>query len=258
VPAVPDHLAVESRHAGERIVLLHGFTQTRRSWAATMQHLAERAEVVAVDAPGHGDSAAIRADVVRAAALLVAAGGAATYVGYSMGGRIALRAALDHPSLVRRLVLVSSTAGIADPSERAARRAADDVLADGIERDGVAAFVDRWLAGPLFATLPADRAGRADRTGNDAGGLAASLRQAGAGTQEPLWERLPELAIPVLVVAGALDPKFVTLAERLTDGVEHATLVVVPRSGHTVHLEQPDAFHAALDGWLAATDQVRG
>jgi 2-succinyl-6-hydroxy-2,4-cyclohexadiene-1-carboxylate synthase len=168
-----------------------------------------------------------------------------------MGGRLCLHLAVVRPDLVRRLVLLSTTAGIEDPAERAARRAADDDLAASIERDGVDAFLARWLALPLFATLPPDAAGADDRRRNTASGLASSLRLAGAGTQEPLWDRLGTLDMPVLVVAGALDAKYVAIAERLAGLVPHATLDVVDGAGHAVHLERPDVFASVLDDWLS-------
>jgi 2-succinyl-6-hydroxy-2,4-cyclohexadiene-1-carboxylate synthase len=237
------------RGAGERVVLVHGFTQTGRSWDRVAARLAERHAVVAVDAPGHGDSGAVRADVPTAAALLGTAGGTATYVGYSMGGRLCLRLAVDQPQLVRRLVLVSATAGIDDDTERAARRRADEHLAASIERDGVAGFLDRWLALPLFATLPGDAAGLDDRRRNTAEGLASSLRLAGTGAQEPLWDRLPELSMPVLLVVGALDTKYVALAEQMTELIADATLMVIEGAGHSVLLEQPEALAGAIEAW---------
>ncbi len=118
----------------------------------------------------------------------------------------------------------------------------------------MAAFVDEWLSLPLFAGLPPERAHRRERLDNTAEGLASSLRLAGTGTQVPLWDRLAELTMPVLVVAGAEDAKFAALAERLAATIgPQAELVVVPGAGHTVHLEQPEAFLAVLEPWLART-----
>ena len=156
-------------------MLAHGFTQTLASWAPLAGRLRRRWQLVRVDLPGHGGSGALRADLPAAAALLGEAGGPAAYAGYSMGGRVCLRLALDRPDLVRALVLIGASPGIEDAADRAARRAADEALARDLERDGVAAFLDRWLAGPLFATLPAGRAGRAERLGNSAAGLAAAI-----------------------------------------------------------------------------------
>jgi 2-succinyl-6-hydroxy-2,4-cyclohexadiene-1-carboxylate synthase len=243
-----------TRAGSPRLVMIHGFTQTRRSWDRVRDALAGRYETLAVDAPGHGESSGTALDLTATAAALARTGGRATYIGYSMGGRMALHTALDHRDAVQRLVLVSATAGIDDPTERATRRAADDERAAAIERDGVAAFLDRWLALPMFATLPPEAAGRAEREVNTAAGLAASLRAAGTGTQRPLWGRLPELDLPVLLVAGALDTKFVAAAQRMASLLPSAELHIAPHAGHTVHLEQPAWFGDLLGRWLARTD----
>jgi 2-succinyl-6-hydroxy-2,4-cyclohexadiene-1-carboxylate synthase len=255
VPA--DALAATSRGHGERVVLVHGFTQTARSWDTIAERLVQRYEVVTVDAPGHGDSGDVRASLPEAATLLGAASGPATYVGYSMGGRLCLHLAVARPDLVHRLVLVSSTAGIEDAGERAARRRADEQLAMFVDEAGVEAFLDRWLALPLFATLPPVAAGVADRRRNTAAGLASSLRLAGAGTQESLWDRLARLSMPVLVVAGALDAKYVAVAERMARSVPGSTLELIADAGHSVHLERPDAFVDVLERWLAGAGDAR-
>lgn len=243
-----ERLAQRSRGSGRRLVLVHGFTQTARSWDSIVDRLGAGVETVAVDAPGHGDSADVRADLWRGAALLGDTGGPATYVGYSMGGRLCLHLAVARPDLVERLVLVSTTAGIDDDAERAARRRSDDELAASIETEGMERFLDRWVAQPLFAALP--DLGLEDRRRNTVAGLASSLRLAGTGTQQPLWDRLPALTMPVLVVAGALDTRFVALAERIAGLLPAATLAVVAGAGHTVHLEQPAAFADILRTWL--------
>jgi 2-succinyl-6-hydroxy-2,4-cyclohexadiene-1-carboxylate synthase len=176
----------------------------------------------------------------------------ASWVGYSMGGRFALHVALRHPDAVRRLVLVSTTAGIDDPNERESRRAADKALADRIENIGVRAFLAEWLSQPLFATLPAEAAALESRLTSTAHGLASSLRLAGSGQQEPLWERLSSLSMPVLVIAGELDSKYVALARRLVESIgSNASLQIIERAGHACHLEQPQAFLRIVQPFLA-------
>ena len=208
-------------------------------------------EPLALDAPGHGAAAELDLDLVEGGAWLAATGGRATYVGYSMGGRLCLHAALAAPDAVRGLVLISATGGMDDAGERAARRAADEALADRIEAIGVPAFLDEWLAQPLFAGLDDAAQGRAERLVNTPAGLASSLRRAGTGTQLPLWDRLAGVRIPTLVVAGALDAKFVALGERLASVIPGAELAVVDGAGHTVHLERPDEFLSILLPWIA-------
>lgn len=237
----------------DRFVLAHGFTQTARSWSTFARLLQERlagAETVAVDLPGHGNAPPpTDSDLWESAERLVDAGGAATYIGYSMGGRVSLHAALAHPERVRALVLIGATAGIDDVDERLARRAADERLADHIEAVGVDTFIDEWLGTALFAGLTKQTALRDDRLRNTAGALAASLRATGTGTQEPLWERLGEIAVPVLVLAGEYDTKFRSTGERMAGLLTTPTFEVIAGAGHSVHLEQPEATAAAVARW---------
>jgi 2-succinyl-6-hydroxy-2,4-cyclohexadiene-1-carboxylate synthase len=236
-------LFAEQVGKGSPVVLVHGFTQTHRSWQPVVERLAPLHTLITVDAPSHGQSDPIRVGMWDGARELAATAGRAAYVGYSMGGRLCLHLALERPDVVERLVLVSTTGGIDDEAGRAARRAADDMLAKQVEAEGVAAFVDRWLSQPLFAHLPPEAGGREDRLANTAGGLTASLRLAGTGAMEPLWDRLAGLAMPVLVLAGELDAKYVEAGRRLVDTIgANASMVLVPGAGHACHLERPDAF----------------
>lgn len=247
------HLDVHGSRRGSRVVLVHGFTQTGRAWSRIAPALARGHQVVTVDAPGHGYSEHIRGDLWQSARLLGEAGGPAAYLGYSMGGRICLHLALTAPYLVQKLVLVGATAGIDDPEARAVRRRADEELAGQIERDGVEAFLDDWLANPLFASLAPEAAELEARRHNTAAGLASSLRLVGTGTQEPLWDRLHRLAMPVLVVAGGGDAKFTELGRRLVSSIgANAQLEVIPDAGHAVHLERPEQFLAAVTLFLSA------
>jgi 2-succinyl-6-hydroxy-2,4-cyclohexadiene-1-carboxylate synthase len=247
------HLYAERDGDGPPLVLVHGFTQTRRCWGPEATDLATDHAVVRVDAPGHGRSAEILAGLRTGGRLIADQGGEATYLGYSMGARLCLHLALSNPELVRGLVLVGGTAGIEDPDERAARRAQDVQTAARIRAEGLDVFLDAWLTQPLFARLPAERAFRSERLENTVAGLASSLEQAGTGSQEPLWHELPRLTMPVLVVAGALDDKFSVLAQRMAAGIgDNATLALISDAGHAAHLEQPDAFLAVLRPWLAA------
>ena len=244
-------LAAEQVGKGPPVVLVHGFTQTRQAWLPVANLLSGLNRFTLVDAPGHGGSGGVRADLWEGATFLGVTGGQAAYAGYSMGGRLCLHLALAQPELVERLVLVSASAGIEDPGQRAARRASDEALAQRIEAEGVAAFVDWWLAQPLFATLPASAAGRQERLANTAEGLAGSLRLAGAGSQEPLWDRLSELAMPALVVAGDRDATYVDIGRRMAGRIgDNAELVLIPGAGHACHLERLDAFCVVLADFL--------
>jgi 2-succinyl-6-hydroxy-2,4-cyclohexadiene-1-carboxylate synthase len=248
-------LAADRWGKGDPVVLIHGFTQSARSWGPIGTALARQHAVIALDAPGHGGSADVVADLQAGADLMAATGSEGAWLGYSMGGRYALHVALRHPELVRRLVVVSATGGIDDPAERAARREGDEVLADRVTSDGLDAFVEWWLQRPLFASLPRDAASVESRLGGTAAGLASSLRLAGTGTQTPLWTSLNQLEMPVLVVVGELDTTYLRHGHRLVRSIgANATIAVVPGAGHACHLEQPDAFLSAVIPFLDGRD----
>jgi 2-succinyl-6-hydroxy-2,4-cyclohexadiene-1-carboxylate synthase len=232
------------------LVLLHGFTQTGRSWQPVRDVLGARYRAVAPDLPGHGQFADRRpASFAACDAYLRALTDAPfTLTGYSMGGRIALHAALAIGARIRRLVLVGASPGLADPAEREQRRAADDALADRIETLGVEAFAREWAAQPLFAGMPRGIAelADADRRRNTAPGLAAALRGLGTGAMPSLWDRLGELPMPVELVVGARDDKFRAIAGRMAERLRDARVHVVEGAGHAVHLERPDAIADVL------------
>lgn len=240
---------------GRRLLFVHGFTQSGRAWAPIEEALGRRFRTVALDAPGHARSSEIEADLPGGAALMAdvaeSTGGPAVWLGYSMGGRYALHAALLHPDVVEALVLVSATAGIEDPIERKARRESDEALARKVEREGVERFVLSWLDQPLFATLAPDAAQVESRLDSTAAGLASSLRLAGTGTQEPLWDRLEKLQMPVLVIAGELDRKYTELGHRLAGSIgSNATVGIIAGAGHACHLERPEEFTTLVAAWL--------
>jgi 2-succinyl-6-hydroxy-2,4-cyclohexadiene-1-carboxylate synthase len=257
-------LAAERSGRGPALMLLHGYTGTGRSLDGIARAFQHDFDTIAPDLPGHGRSAeraaghaydfdACTDDLV---ATLAATGHeSAHWLGYSMGARLALACAVRHPSRVRSLVLLAGRAGIADPGERAARRRDDEALAARIEQLGVEAFVNEWLAQPLFATL--QRLGpdfmareRATRLANDARGLSSSLRALGPAAQPPLFNAVPRVTVPVLLVAGALDVRFVAAAHELARSLPRAELCVLPDAGHAAHLEQPKAFQRAVHEFL--------
>lgn len=248
---LPGVLHAEAVGAGPRVVLVHGFTQTGRSWRPIAEQLAVDHEVVVVDAPGHGGSSGVAAGLERTADLLADQLGPATYVGYSMGGRICLHVVLRHPDVVEGLVLIGATPGIEDREERRARRIHDEQLATRIEREGVDSFLTQWLSAPMFARLPRTPEDLADRRRNTAAGLAASLRLAGTGVQQPRWEELGSIRCPVLLLAGEHDHKFASIAERMAALIPQAELALVPDAGHAAHLEQPAWVLSAIRDALA-------
>jgi 2-succinyl-6-hydroxy-2,4-cyclohexadiene-1-carboxylate synthase len=272
---------------GRPVLFLHGFSGSGLSWAG-IAGLGSRVRAIVPDLPGHGgtgwesgpeqvaagagraEASATRtgdsrpdrrprASVERTAddlAVIVRRFGAGRVdvVGYSMGARIALRLAVAHPEAVARLVLEAPSAGIADPTARAARARADAERARFVVDEGIEAFATRWEAEPVLAgeaALPADARARqaAIRRSHTPLGLAASLVYAGQGAMEPLHDRLAAITAPTLVVAGADDPARAR-AEAVAAAIPGARLVVVPGAGHAPHLERPDRFHALLFDFL--------
>lgn len=244
----------------ERLVFLHGFTQTHHHWRRCAHLIARRVAarhgrdptLALVDLPGHGLAADdLDGDIDGCGPKLTALAGPGVYIGYSMGGRMGLVAAASASAApIDRLVLIGATAGIDDPDERAARRASDTALADRIGRIGVDAFVDEWLTGPLFARLTPDSGGLAARRSNTAAGLTHSLYAYGTGSMTPLWSRLATIEIPVLVLAGEHDPKFTALGRRLAEALPDATFATVPGAGHAAHAEAPGTVADLVAAWL--------
>lgn len=248
---------------GARVVLVHGFTQTLHSWHASADLLSGGFEVVRVDLPGHGDSTRLRMGFAETAASLGDTGGAGIYVGYSMGGRLCLRLALERPNLVKALVLIGTSPGLAGPKERSGRVQADERLARDIEAMGTVAFLDRWMAQPMFSTLKPTGTDLDARRANTASGLASAVRLLGTGVQEPLWDHLGQLTMPVLLVAGGRDSKFILLAERMAGSIgDNAQVLAMAGTGHAPHLEEPKVFCQMLWRFLhpgpSSTGPARG
>jgi 2-succinyl-6-hydroxy-2,4-cyclohexadiene-1-carboxylate synthase len=246
-------------------MLLHGFTGSGRDMAGVARPFADAYEVLMPDLPGHARSAISsgysfdRAVDDILATLRAAGHDRACWLGYSMGARLALACAVRDPDCATALILIGARAGIAEPSAREARRREDEALASRIESGGIEAFIDEWLAQPLFATqrrlgeaFMADA--RRARLGNRPDSLAASLRSMSPGAQPPVFDQLPSLDVPTLLVAGDLDQKFVTLARDLAARLPQAEVREVAGAGHAVHLEQPETFVRIVRDFLHRTN----
>ena len=234
-------LSVQRQGSGPTFVWLHGFTQTRDSAHLFRSILAGAHELWTLDLPGHGSPDSLHATLDETADLIaeVLPDEPVALGGYSLGARIALHVALRHPRRLRELVLIGASRGIEDVDERHARRVRDEQLADRIDVIGTEAFLDEWLAQPMFATLANDPLERSARSTRSAHGLAESLRHAGTGTQEWLAPRLDSIATPTLALAGANDAKFVAEASAIALGVQRGTYDIIRDAGHAAHLEQP-------------------
>lgn len=249
---------------GTPVTLLHGFTQSGRAWREVISKMPEGWMWIVPDLRGHGETHArpgapcsmesCTSDLERLWNHLEIS--RTHLVGYSMGGRLALHVAVRRLRRVASLLTIGAHAGL-DEDTRAGRRQGDEALAERIESEGIESFVNYWGGLPLFAGL--ERRGpsyvaqvRADRLQNHASGLACSLRGMGAGVMEPLWDDLPGVTVPCTFVAGQLDHGYVAAARRLAASVPRGRVEIVPRAGHAVHQERPDAFARVLEAHLSA------
>jgi 2-succinyl-6-hydroxy-2,4-cyclohexadiene-1-carboxylate synthase len=217
-----------------------------------LAELGETYSAVAIDIRGHGRASATEPVTLDAVLADIGAAAAApiTLVGYSMGGRIALHAAMRSPEQIRTLILVSSSPGIADPEERMARREADARLADRIERLSIEEFAGEWSELPVLAGLSDElrAAARIDRLRNNPPALARALRCLGPGALPSLWDQLANLGMPVTVLAGERDVKFTRIAWQMAEAIPEVAVEIVAGAGHAIHLERPTRVAAAIRG----------
>jgi 2-succinyl-6-hydroxy-2,4-cyclohexadiene-1-carboxylate synthase len=235
----------------ETLVLLHGFGGTHRAWDPVLPELEhERYNPIVPDLRGHGTKAAVRPISFDGCVADVLAAAPDTFVlcGYSLGGRVAQHVALAAPERISRLILVSTSGGIADAGARAARVAEDEQFAGELESMSIAEYAERWMAKPLFAGTPepAARWWREDLLRNDPHALAAVLRAIGGGAMEPLWDRLGALTMPVTIVVGSRDTKFIDYAERFATLLPQAEVHVVDGAGHGLPREAPSELAALI------------
>lgn len=251
-----NHRSYGNEPAG--LVALHGFTQHGGSFEELAAYL--DVGLLAVDLPGHGATdvqpATFEVAVEVVSTVLEAQASPPVLLGYSQGGRISLQVALRRSDLIDRLILISASPGIADPRVREERRDADRALATHIEEAGVATFIDEWLAMDMFAGLrdrPAEWrvSDRNRRLENTAQGLAAGLRGMGPGAQPYLGDNLRNLTVPLLAVAGGTDRKYSKCAEMMAGAAPGGTVEIVPRAGHAVIGESPEALAVLINRWIA-------
>ncbi len=226
------------------IVLIPGFMQPGAAWSAVAQRLPERYSSLMLDHAEHTFEGRL-GEIERA-------GEGAVLCGYSMGGRLALHAALRAPDRYSGLVTLGAAAGIEAPATRAARAEADAKLASWMETQPIEEIVAVWERQPLFAdqsdALVDEQ--RPGRLAQDPRSLALLLRTAGQGALEPVWQRLPELTMPVLTMAGSLDDRYSDAGRRIARSVPDGRASIIELAGHAAHLQRPDEVVAELGDFL--------
>ncbi|MBF2491653.1 2-succinyl-6-hydroxy-2,4-cyclohexadiene-1-carboxylate synthase [Listeria welshimeri] len=251
---------------GEKPVLLmlHGFTGSNKTFQESITHLEKHFSIVAPDLLGHGKTDSpdeiarysierIVEDIVTILQELKIM--QCFVLGYSMGGRVATAFASAHPEMVRGLILVSSSPGLAQKDLQESRVQADNRLADMLESEGIISFVDYWEKLALFASQEVlsdelKKRIRLERLAQNPNGLAMSLRGMGTGKQPSYWNHLADFTFPVLLMTGSLDKKFEKIAQEMQQLLPNSTHVTVQNAGHAVYLEQPNIFLSQLTNWL--------
>ncbi len=269
---------VSGTQHGVPVIVLHGFTGSARAMApltdrlpaavAAAAHSDFPLRLIVPDLVGHGRSEAPSDESpyrVEAMASQVASLAGTLecdtfhLVGYSMGARVALTLGCTAPQQLRSLALIGGTAGIADPEERCRRAERDSARAERITSD-FGAFVDEWMADPLFAGQAALgeeylAAARAQRLASNPHGLALSLRHGGTGSMAPLHAALRDCDVPALLIAGFRDTKFCAIAEQLAYRLKNASSTRIGGAGHAAHIERPGHVAAVVAAFIAGVEE---
>lgn len=262
----------EEAGSGAPLVLLHGFTGSLENWASHQANFSRHYRTIAIDLIGHGRTDSPKdltryrmencARDLKAILTELAESEPVNLLGYSMGGRLALYMAVACPAWINRLVLESASPGLKTEAEKRERIERDEQLKYSIIRDGIASFVQKWEKIPLFASheklAPPVRAKlRGQRMKNNPLGLANSLIGMGTGVQPSLWESLSGLEMPVLLMAGALDHKFMEICGQTAELIPDARLEIIHDAGHTIHLEQPHIFQKLVLQFLSSNQKPK-
>jgi pimeloyl-ACP methyl ester carboxylesterase len=265
-------LHYEETGAGTPILFVHEFAGDHRSWEPQVRAFARRYRCVTYDARGYPPSdvpddpkAYSQARAVEDAVAVLDAAGIerAHVVGLSMGGFCALHLGLRHPG--RCLSVVAAGAGYgAEPSRREGFRAEAEATAEGFRTKGSAEVAKTYALGPARVQFQVkDPRGWAEFAArlaeHDATGSA--LTQLGVQRERPslydLRDELADYKVPLLVITGDEDEGCLDANLYLKRTVPTAALVVLPKTGHTLNLEEPDLFNQHLQWFLSAVESGR-
>lgn len=233
---------------GPTVIFVPGFMQPAEAWSEVAERLPQRYPSVLLRHSEHEREGRI-AEIAAAAERVE---GEAVVCGYSLGGRLALNAAVRAPQRFAAVVVLGAAAGIDEPAARQARVDADAKLAAWMETQPIEKIVEIWERQPLFADqserlIEAQRPGRLSQ---DPRSLALLLRTAGQGTMEPIWGRLATADVPILALAGARDERYRRASRRIAAEAPQGYAAVIEHAGHAAHLQRPGEFVDALVAFL--------
>jgi 2-succinyl-6-hydroxy-2,4-cyclohexadiene-1-carboxylate synthase len=223
------------------VLFIPGFMQRGDAWRPVAELLPERYPSRLLDHAEHSFEGRL-GEILRAASA-APEGAAPVLVGYSLGGRLALRAALRERQTFAGVVTVGATAGLEEGPLRAQRIEADEKLASWMEAMPIEDIVALWERQPLFADQSESLvdAQRPGRLSHDPRELALLLRTAGQGALDPVWHELRSLELPLLAIAGARDEGYSAAAKRIAATAPNARAAIVEDAGHAAHLQRPEA-----------------
>jgi pimeloyl-ACP methyl ester carboxylesterase len=261
------HFEVEGD--GFPLLFIHEFAGDHRSWGPQVRHFSRTYRCITYAARGYppsdvpADAAAYSQERAAddAIAVLDAAGAeSAHFVGFSMGGFAALHVVLGHPDRARSAVFAGVGYG-SQPSKREQFRRESHAIADAFESQGSAKVAESYAVGSARVQLQnknpaAWREFAAALAQHDATGAAFTMRgvQAERPSLYDLRDELLAITTPVLILAGDEDEGSLEPSLMLKRTIPTSGLVILPRTGHTVNLEDPDAFNEPVGRFLAAVD----
>ncbi|MCK5124773.1 MAG: 2-succinyl-6-hydroxy-2,4-cyclohexadiene-1-carboxylate synthase [candidate division Zixibacteria bacterium] len=244
------------------ILFLHGFMGSGKIWLPVIEQLQDSYYCLALDLPGHGETKANLGNLFfdTLAESLISfiddnCNQPPIIIGYSMGGRIALYTAIKYPEKFHSIVLESSSPGIADGFERQKRLLSDRTVSEKFLQTDMRSFLIDWYKQPVFNYL-SEKQGLTEKiidkksSGNPEF-YSKVVIALSPGRQIPLWNKLPFLFLPVLIIAGEIDQKYCEIGRRMTDALPKSRLEIIKNAGHIVHLENRKDFMSALNSFLS-------
>ena len=265
-------LAFEETGSGTPVVFVHEFAGDLRSWEPQVRHLSRRYRCITWNARGFppsdvpDDTGAYSQNRARDDVLAVLDAldiERAHVVGLSMGGFATLHFGLAHPGRARSLVVAGVGYG-AEPDQRERFRSEADITARILRTEGMAAWAAAYSLGPTRVQFqnkdPRGWREFADMLAEHSAAGSAHTQQ-GVQKERPsvfdLADGMRKLTVPTLVVTGDEDWPCLVPSVFMKRTIPSAGLLVVPNTGHTVNLEEPAAFNAALADFFAQVDAGR-